>query len=354
MKKFLGLLALTLAVSGIAAADQDSLKSINFDSNVRYRYQDLSGDDANGIGNEGFKKENRIRTRWLKSVSGTVVLSDELGLEADFSILHRNQTNRSGNTRLDKNEFWNPSITLKKGIQLGNLDTVFKFKYENETDRRRENGTSGDYYTRGIFNEFTFGPEFNMNLLGQNVKVDTGLVYFKINGSADNNLPFSANSTDKGKADGWGLNLNLYTDGTLLESDFGKVTYGIGFVNKFRNVKGEFGGEKIGSNVYLDYTQNLTYTSPELAGFYGQLILQNEWEKHTSVTGWDNTFDVITGLGYKKSFDTSFGELTVNPYASYSVVNRATNYNKHREDNKRLTVEKNEVRAGLKLGLSVK
>ena len=354
MKKMLGLLALTLAVSGVASAEQDFLKSISVDTNVRYRYQDLSGEDANGIGNEGFKKENRIRTRWLKTVSGTVVLSDEFGLEADFSVLHRNETNRLGNEKLNKNEYWNPSLTLRKNVQLGNLDTTFKLKYEHQADRRRENGTTGAYNTRGIFNEFTFGPEFKVNLLGQNVSVDTGIVYFNIKGSSDENLPYSASALDKGKADGWGLNLNLATDGTIAEGGFGKVTYGLEFINKFRDVKGEFNGEKAGTNVYLDYLQNVKYTTPTLlGGFYGQLILQNEWEKYTSVTGWDNTFDIVTGLGYKTSFDTSVGEITINPYTSYSILNRESNYNKDR-DNKRITIERNEIRAGLKLGLAVK
>ena len=354
MKKMLGLLALTLAVSGVASAEQDFLKSISVDTNVRYRYQDLSGEDANGIGNEGFKKENRIRTRWLKTVSGTVVLSDEFGLEADFSVLHRNETNRLGNEKLNKNEYWNPSLTLRKNVQLGNLDTTFKLKYEHQADRRRENGTTGAYNTRGIFNEFTFGPEFKVNLLGQNVSVDTGIVYFNIKGSSDENLPYSASALDKGKADGWGLNLNLATDGTIAEGGFGKVTYGLEFINKFRDVKGEFNGEKAGTNVYLDYLQNVKYTTPTfLGGFYGQLALENEWEKHTSVTGWNNTFDIVTGLGYKTSFDTSVGEITINPYTSYSILNRESNYNKDR-DNKRITIERNEIRAGLKLGLAVK
>ncbi len=356
MKKLLGLLALTLAVSGVASADQDFLKSINFDTNVRYRYMDLDTTEGDSpfIGNEGFSKENRIRTRWYKTVSGTVVLSDEFGLEADFSVLHRNETNRLGNEKLNKNEYWNPSLTLRKNVQLGNLDTTFKLKYEHQADRRRENGTTGAYNTRGIFNEFTFGPEFKVNLLGQNVSVDTGIVYFNIKGSSDENLPYSASALDKGKADGWGLNLNLATDGTIAEGGFGKVTYGLEFINKFRDVKGEFNGEKAGTNVYLDYLQNVKYTTPTfLGGFYGQLALENEWEKYTSVTGWDNTFDIVTGLGYKTSFDTSVGEITINPYTSYSILNRESNYNKDR-DNKRITIERNEIRAGLKLGLAVK
>lgn len=359
MRKLLGLLALTLAVSGIAVADQDFLKSINFDTNVRYRYQDISGTDANKIGNEGFKQENRVRTRWVKNVSGTVVLSDEWGLEADFWVTHRNQTGRKGHDRTSRYEYWNPGLTLKKNVQLGNLDTTFKFSYENEANRKREGIKEGAYKTESISNEFTLGPEFNVKLLGQDINVDTGLVYFKLNGTADNNLHYSASDTISKKTEGWGLNLNLSTSGTIAEGSYGKFTYGLDFFNKFRDGNGEkFNAngekEKYGSNVYLDYVQNVKYTSPNfLGGFYGQLTVQNEWERWTATNGWNNYFDVITGLGYKKAFDLSVGTLTVNPYTSYSVVNRETSHKDNRE-NKRQTIERNEVRAGLKVGLSVK
>ena len=63
MKKILGLLALTLAVSGVAGANQDVLKNINISTEYRQNYQDKTGDDANGIGFAGFKKDNRGRTR---------------------------------------------------------------------------------------------------------------------------------------------------------------------------------------------------------------------------------------------------------------------------------------------------
>lgn len=56
MKKLVGLLALTLAISGVAYSDQDVIKSIKVTSEVRQGWQDKDGDKANGIGNAGFKK----------------------------------------------------------------------------------------------------------------------------------------------------------------------------------------------------------------------------------------------------------------------------------------------------------
>ena len=73
MKKLLGLLALTVAVSGIASADQDYLKSINATTEIRQGWTDKTGTGegkANEIGNEGFKKKNITRTRWRNVVKG--------------------------------------------------------------------------------------------------------------------------------------------------------------------------------------------------------------------------------------------------------------------------------------------
>ena len=94
MKKILGILALMLAVSGIASAEQDVLKSINFSTEVRQGWQDRKGEKANGIGNAGFKKDNRARTRWRNTVSGELSLVDEWGLGASFKVMNDQDTNR--------------------------------------------------------------------------------------------------------------------------------------------------------------------------------------------------------------------------------------------------------------------
>ena len=75
----LGLLALTVAVSGIASADQDYLKSINATTEIRQGWTDKTGTGegkGNGIGNEGFKKDNRARTRWRNVLKWELKLVD--------------------------------------------------------------------------------------------------------------------------------------------------------------------------------------------------------------------------------------------------------------------------------------
>ena len=89
-EKILGLLALMVAVSGIASAEQDVLKSINFSTEVRQGWQDRKGQKANGIGNAGFKKDNRARTRWRNTVSGELSFVDEWGLNAYFNFKNDN------------------------------------------------------------------------------------------------------------------------------------------------------------------------------------------------------------------------------------------------------------------------
>lgn len=356
MKKILGILALTMAVSGIASADQDYLKTISVDTNVRYQYQDISGNDANKIGNEGFKQENRIRTRWLKTVSGTIHLSDEFDLDADFAVTHRNQTGRSGHTRKGETEFWAPSITIYKGVKLGNLDTKFAFGWKQENNKLvKENEIKVDG-NRTIWNEFTLGPSFTTEVFGQKVNVNTGVVYFKLNGGADGE--YFTGDFEKGKSEGWGLNLGLSTGGNLYKGSLGTISYGLGFNHFLRDASGKLdSGEKAPASVKLSYTQNIKYSTPTFAGFSGYVNFANEWTKHTVGTErsgytWDNEFNIIPGVDYKTKFETSVGTVTVNPYVSYSALQRYTVHNKN-EENKNLTTEKNEVRLGLKLTLDV-
>ena len=73
-----------------------------------------------------------------------------------------------------------------------------------------------------------------------------------------------------------------------------------------------------------------------------QWWVQNRW--------W---FSVWTDLGYKASFDTAVGKITINSYVKYRPVQRTSEYNKHNE-NKRVITEVNELRAGLSVSLSTK
>lgn len=360
MKKILGLLALTLAVSGVASADQDFLKTISVDTNVRYQFQDISGNDANGIGNEGFKQENRIRTRWLKTVSGTVHLSDEFDLDADFAVTHRNETIRKGHKREKENEFWAPSLTIYKGVKLGSLDTKFAFGWKQENNKVVKANEVKVDGARTIWNEFTLGPSFTTDVFGQKVNVNTGVVYFKLNGETEGE--YFTGKFEKGKSEGWGLNLGLSTGGNLYEGSLGTISYGLGFNHFFRDASGKLAsGEKAPSNVKLSYTQNIKYSTPTYAGFSGYVNFTNEWTKHTvgtrrvGKTGktWGNEFNIIPGVDYKTKFETSVGTVTVNPYVSYSALQRVTEHNKNNKDNKNKTTEKNEVRLGLKLTLDV-
>ena len=79
MKKILGVLVLVLAISGIASGGQDFLKKIAVRTEWRYQWKGISSsdEDSTPIGNAGFKKEKRSRTRWHKTISGTVNLSEE-------------------------------------------------------------------------------------------------------------------------------------------------------------------------------------------------------------------------------------------------------------------------------------
>ena len=162
MKKLLGILALTLAASALASAanarEQDYFESINWNTEYRMDYQDVD----NGIGNEGFKSENKAGRELRNTLSGTLNLQDEWGLKADFSALNKY------NTDTDENAGWETDLNIRKSIQIGNYDTNFTLIEW----KRWENG-SGDET-----NVFLMGPKFSVKVLGQNVSVATQAVYF--------------------------------------------------------------------------------------------------------------------------------------------------------------------------------
>ena len=95
MKKLLGLLSLTLVTSGFAKADQDILKNINVSTEYRQNYQDKTGDDANGIGFAGIKKDNRGRTRVRNIFSGKIGLVDEGDWDLTFFTRWDKDQNRN-------------------------------------------------------------------------------------------------------------------------------------------------------------------------------------------------------------------------------------------------------------------
>ena len=60
--------------------------------------------------------------------------------------------------------------------------------------------------------------------------------------------------------------------------------------------------------------------------------------------------ELILGVGYKADIDTSVGTISINPSLRYSPVNKYTEKVKA----SRNTTETNELRAGVKVGLTVK
>ena len=366
MKKILGILALMLAVSGIASAEQDVLKDIKFSTEVRQGWQDRKGQKANGIGNAGFKKDNRARTRWRNTVSGELSLVDEWGLGASFKVMNDQDTNRNKfkNNKIthlgtyNKRENWYTTLELTKGLKIGALDTKMTFGWYNETYRRRldkdgNESLTGQKKSEGIWSDIYFGPSFDFKLLGHDISTTLQLVYFNIKGSASGDYHLSGSDFVRGKAEGWGVNADFTTGKDIYNGNLGKVAYSIDMIHHFRDASGKINttGKDAKSNVYVDYVLGLSYTTPSFAGFYGKVSVSNEWEKYTAVTGYNNYFSVWTDLGYKTSFDTNIGKITINPFVRYRPIHRESEYNKHNE-NKRKTIEINEFRAGLSVSLT--
>ena len=378
MKKLLGLLALTVAVSGVASADQDVLKDIKVVNEARVYSQDIDKNDtqSNQIGNGGFKKENLTGVKWRKLVTGTLALNDELGLELKFSVRHDNHAERgvTGTSPTGKYEYgksgikeaWETNLELGKPINIGALETNTVFGWTHKSGRTKLNeltgkaSTKGKYYTTGESNELYLGPTFGISVLGQNISTTLQAVYFSTNGGKDADYAYSGKDFQRGKTEGYGINADFATDGKIFESEAGKLGYYVGLNHHLRDGGGKLAatGKEAKSSVYLDYVVGATYTTPSLAGFYGQLNVENEWEKHTAKTGYTNNFSLWTNLGYKVGIDTPIGEISINPYVKYKPLERATekdhNNKELKENGYRVTTETNELRAGLGIGLTVK
>ena len=352
MKKLLGLLALTVAVSAVASADQDVLKSINATTEIRQGWTDQSGTSkgkGNKLGNEGFKKANKTKTRWRNVVKGELKLVDEWDLDASFKVQHDNDKKNSSK---EKSEGWSTNIELAKPVKIGSFETTTALGWNHESSRKKENG---NYHTKGQLNEIYFGPTFGINVLGQNISTTLQAVYFNTNGDKKADYVYKGSAFERRKTEGYGFNADFSTDGKIFEGSAGKLGYYVNLNHHLRDGGGKLvaTGKEAKSSVYLDYVVGATYTTPSFAGFYGQVNVENEWEKHTAKTGYENTFSVWTNAGYKAGFETPVGTVTVNPFVRYRPVQKYSEYNKHRK-NKRITTEENEVRAGLGLGLTVK
>ena len=355
MKKLLGLLALTVAVSGIASADQDVLKSINATTEIRQGWTDQSGTGegkANNLGNEGFKKANKTKTRWRNVVKGELKLVDEWDLDASFKVQHDNDR---VNSSKDKSEGWETNFELAKPVKIGPVETTTALGWTHKSSRDKINGTQGSYHTVGQSNEIYFGPTFGISVLGQNISTTLQAVYFNTNGDKKADYVYKGSAFERRKTEGYGFNADFSTDGKIFEGSAGKLGYYVNLNHHLRDGGGKLvaTSKEAKSSVYLDYVVGATYTTPSFAGFYGQVNVENEWEKHTAVTGYTNNFSLWTNLGYKAGIETPVGEVSINPYLKYKPLHRESVYNKH-DTNKRVTTETNELRAGLGIGLTVK
>ena len=356
MKKLLGLLALTVAVSAVASADQDVLKSINATTEIRQGWTDQSGTSkgkGNKLGNEGFKKANKTDTKWRNVVKGELKLVDEWDLDASFKVQH---DNNKANSSKEKSEGWSTNIQLAKPVKIGPVETTTVLGWDHDSSREKKNG---NYHTTGQSNVIYFGPTFGINVLGQNISTTLQAVYFDTNGGKDADYVYAGEAFKRNKTEGYGINADFSTDGKIFEGSAGKLGYSVGLNHHLRDGRGKLvkTDKEAKSSVYLDYTVEATYTTPSFAGFYGQLQVGNEWMKHTAKKGYENEFYVWTNAGYKAGFETPVGTVTVNPFVKYRPVQKYTvkaRDSKKNDEVVKTTKETNEVRAGLSVGLSVK
>ena len=359
MKKIIGLTALMTVISGVVYGNQDTLKNIRVTSEYRQAWTDKDGNEANNIGNAGFKSNNKTFARWRNIVSGELKLSDEWGINSKFSIIHDNDsTFQKGKRNNIKKESWENNLEFSKKINIGNLETTTTLGWLHKSSMKYKKNESKK--TAGISNEIYFGPTFGMKLFGQNITTTLEAVYFKSNGEKNGEYYLSGSGFEGGKTDGWGFNARFRTNGNIYQGKAGKVNYWIDLKNKFRDPHGKIAvtGKEAKSSVKLVYVAGIKYTTPTFAGFTGSISADNEWEKHTAKTGYRNTISVWTELGYSKSFETGVGKVSISPFVKYRVLQRATLKDKNNRGLKnygyKRTTETNEVRAGLNIGLTVK
>ena len=364
MKKLLGLLALTASVSNLALAEtsgQDTLKKIYFSTEFRHTATDQSRAKSNELGLAGFRKANTVAVKWRNIVGGDLNLSDEGNLGLRFNFQNDQDTKKKYNSATKKNEnsdrtqTWENDIALYKDITIGSLDTRWDLGWLYKSSHG-----AGNYRYKGHLgtsNEIYFGPTFTFNVFNLPIKTKTQVVYFDQSGDKKADNAWEGKEFTRGKVSGWGFNLDLANEGTIFDNRAGNLGYYVELKHHFRDAKGKLAAsdKDAGSSVYLDYVTGLTYNTPSFAGFYGLINAENEWEKHTAVHGYNNTFGVWTGLGYKKDFDLSVGTLNINPVVKYKIVDKETEvkYNAVKESYKK-TKEVNELRVGLNVALDLK
>ena len=320
MKKTLGLLALTVAVSSVSLAEQDFVKSLSLDVQGANQF-DARQDSL-------VKTGKRTKLKFIKTVAGTVVLSDEAGLEADFSLGHVDEFNRNAAVILTApgsiaghgraNLSVEPKLALRKDVKLGNLDTTLKVGYEGKIERK-DAAAPTNVYT----NTFYFQPSFKV----VGVSVEPKVLYTMHD---TNNSDIALTASEKHKV--WGVDLNLSYGNTLAEGKYGKLEYSVSLNNKYRRLASTLtdgantavnNDPAKNSKYVVSFNPSVTYTTPDFVGFTGSVKVSDELSKTVNVDGYTNGFKVELNANYKKEVETAVGKVVIKPYVSYNLVDTA-------------------------------
>lgn len=316
MKKTLGLLALTVAVSSVSLANQDFVKSLSLD---------LEGvNEFNAHATSAVKTGARQKLKFIKTVAGTVVLSDEAGLEADFSLGHVDTFDRSSSTATGrKNLEVEPKLALRKNVKLGNLDTTLKVGYEGKIERPTV--ASPAVPTNTYTNTFYFQPSFKV----VGVSVEPKVLYAMYD---KNSSDIKLSADEKHKV--WGVDLNLSYGNTLAEGKYGKVEYSVSLNNNYRHLASKL-TDTNNTAINTDSTKNsmykvtlnpsVTYTTPDFVGFTGSVKVSDELSKTigSNANEYANGFKVELNANYKKEVETAVGKVVIKPYVSYNLVDKS-------------------------------
>lgn len=324
MKKTLGLLALTVAVSSVSLASQDFVKSLSLD------VQGVNKFDAHAT--SAVRTGERKKLKFIKTVAGTVVLSDEAGLEADFSLGHVDEFNRDAAVAVPaapagvlghgrENLSVEPKLALRKNVMLGNLDTTLKVGYEGKIERKTP--VAPAVATNTYTNTFYFQPSFKV----VGVSVEPKVLYAMYDtDSSDIKL------TNDEKHKVWGVDLNLSYGNTLAEGKYGKLEYSVSLNNKYRRLASTLTGANAvinndstkNSKYEVSFNPSVTYTTPDFVGFTGSVKVSDELSKVIGSNTYSNGVKVELNANYKKEVETAVGKVVIKPYVSYNLINRDT------------------------------
>ena len=331
MKKTLGLLALTVAVSSVSLAEQDFVKSLSL--------------DVQGVNQFDARQDRLVRTgernklKFIKTVAGTVVLSDEAGLEADFSLKHVDTFNRStaaptGRANLEVK----PELALRKNVKLGNVDTTFKVGYEGKIERATV--TAPATPTNTYTSTFYFQPSFKV----VGVSVEPKVLY-SMHDTKDSDIALV--KAEKHRV--WGVDLNLSYGNTLTEGKYGKVEYSVSLNNKYRHLAStlrDSHNSNVKDSMYrVSLNPSVTYTTPDFVGFSGSVKVSDELSKVIGSNSYSNGFKVELNANYKKEVETAVGKVVIKPYVSYNLVDVDTTKAANMNNNGK------ELKTGLKFSL---